>query len=772
MTSIDNIIRRTGSSTDKYDYSHEKMVVVEMLKSDEAKVLPKKPLFAIGRDIRSYVISTKNKAIVKGFLCPFSTLHYSVNLSIDYSVICTDRELMASVLCGDKNPQDKLEACLANWIRAYISNNRINDEEFITQFYKHQSNLKQFLSVEAKEKAGLVLNTEIVLENEGLLKRITINANSEEGTNWEVRVKDYSERLGLNIECGLDVDEEYKINALLKLNVEDELRQIVEQTVTRYLLDHVTLQEFKENLRTSIKKELIKRIEEACVPYGRYISFMNLTSSDQAIIPKNYPVIEHEVLCKIKNHEGFIPITNRVRVSLKNLGLFRESGIDSLKGEVNRLLDEIVQQEMFDRTYLDLILKLDEIKTSITDEFRAQMMKLGFAIKMHTIMPELEPLKLIDGFKVKRNAIFPTHDSRVEISLDVDIRGKIKDLNKDMVRGLIESQRNVEDKIIQFAIDTIENEVNILDPDKVYIDFKVSRNPEKPSVERRLKKAVRKRLEDFYIDDLTISLKIVEDKFSQHITAMTQAINLGKLNAFKVDIVSLRGEEHNEHITFEAEYKLNGIHPNGWYTFQSNMLGLENIDYSAQIKGINETLKRSISKVLNTFPIDSLRYGDYKDLGKIKLVAEEAVKEVAGELYGLSIDIVNLQRETTFWEEDIAQMNDRMAKDHFQFNRTASGLTHKSRMAELEALLEQKQKLVTSPQEDVQEELEEIEAKINKITHDTPTYNAIPNKDLKKKLGGPNTKNEFNLDDYISSNKQLGENTTNQNDEPDVTEEN
>ncbi len=764
MTPIENMIRKVESSSINNASTDEKVMIVEILKKNEVKLLPKKPFITLGKEIHYYLISTKKKVVVNDLFCNISGVGFKLNLLLQYAVKCRDTEKTAKVLCGYANLQERLDDLIKSTIDQYIKNQSIKDKEFALRFYEHQENLEQFIAFEADSKWGLNLTITAKPENEKHLKPILINSNSGSSSGWDVRVKDYEKRLNLSLECQIGIDEENREKAILHLNIEKELRAIIKKITLDYFINEVSLQVFKEKLKSSVKEELIQRINEKCSVYGRRVTFMNLSTTDSALQPSEYPIITYLVKCRIAEYTDTIEVNNEVLISLEDIGLFRTSDVDDLEDYIKKLLDRIVQDHLFDKTYLEVVLELEEPKQQIINEVKEELQKIGYSVKHHMVVPNLPPLELKNGFKIKREKIFVTNDSRVPVNIEISINGRILDLLNENVKTIIESQGNVQDTIYQKAENIIENQINELNPNVVFMYFNVPEKPDQKSVDQLLKEKIREEFQHFKIVNLNISLKLLENEITRHVSKLIHTITSSELNSFKVELVPLRGEEHVERVIFETEYKIIGVHPDGWFTYQTNAINNDKVNAEKQVEAINKTMKRGISEILETFPIDVLRYGEVTVLEKIKKIINVKINQLVAKAYGLNIEVLTFRREATLWEQDRLATNAETAREHFDNNRKAAAIANKSRLKELETLYKNKEELLESDIEAVADELAEIDKKINEITDQVPTYQIGQKKKVQKQLTEPHKSDEFSFEDYLDNytdpSKQIEESKT------------
>lgn len=770
MTPIENVIRRVDSMSIKLDAPSEQLIIAEVSGKGQVKVLASKPLITFTKDIRYYLVSMKKKAIVRNLSCSITTIKSQLNLIVDYSVTCQYPEKVVEKLVAEKNIQQRLDQFIIEWVMEYPKTENIEDETFISDFYVYQDRLAQSLADNALQ-LGLLLNIDIRPENAAHLKAITIKSESETSGAWEVRVKDYAHTISLTGECGLQVTEAGKAKAAVSLNVESRLRAIVRREVAAYLLEHITLQSLRTDLNSTIKQQIIARINGQCEKYGRSVTYLNLTAPDNLINPPEHPVIHHEVTdCRITDYSKSISVSNEVLIRLEDIGLYRSSSINALDEWIKEQLDTIVQEELFDQTYLDILLNLDGPKGKIKFRLEEGLKSVGYAVKHHLVVPNLAPLKLREGFKIRKEATLVTKDSRVPINLEITIRGKIEDLTICRVKSLVESMDNVEEVIEEEAIEAAEAVISRLNPDEVFMDFHASRNIKDTSVEKKLEESMKDVLKEFGIVNLRITLKLLESDITRYLQIILQAANTKKLNGLKIDVSPLRNEENSERVTFELEYQLRGVHPDGWFVFQSNVVNNEQTDFEGLVSAINLTLKRDIASVLETFPMHNLRYGSVKDLNVIRRIIELKIKQTIAKAYGLSIDLIVFKRGVTLWEQERLATNAATAKEGFNSEREAVEIVHKARMKELTELNEKRAELLKADPEMVEEELASVTKKIEEIVNEMPRYQIGQKTVTQKKLQAPK-KDDFSYDDYISSSKQL-EKGTSENSEKDETEDN
>ncbi len=407
---------------------------------------------------------------------------------------------------------------------------------------------------------------------------------------------------------------------------------------------------------------------------------------------------------------------NKVRV--KNVAL-----ITSVAGSVNEkkvrlegVMERATQEVLFGVSYAEVLLEFEHLRKQIKARINHYMLSMDCELKQHMIIPDLPELQLKHGVNIKEVYECPTQDDRVMVNLEVNLHARIVDLGAERIRVLLDRQMNILDGVKKSLSLCIESELRLKQPEEVFMYFHMSDAERGESVQQALSKAATTMLEGYGMSDFNISFKLMENELTRYLQKLINRINIEGMNSFEVEVVPLVNERNLGGVTFEMEYNLYGVHPGGWFKFQSSALYSDEANLEKRVSVINDTLKRTIREVLSTIPLGVLRYGDYTILKEIQKVVAAKTSEVAAKTYGLGIELINFHRNASIEEQ--SQYVDARAEVALEAGGSSEQNVEvfERNMLQLQKLWKKRILLLTQDETKAGDKLAETDRKIREVT--------------------------------------------------------
>ena len=615
-----------------------------------------------------------------------------LNILVTYLVSCDpgNEIKVAENLSVGAHPGAALQDLIVRWVKDY---EKQNQSAVLTSFYSHQGQLEANLARRADEEISLNLQVTISLEaEEEALKTIEIAP-----TNISVRVRDFPEKQNVRLKAELGVDESRKIFAVLYRNHIVDFESLVKEQIADFFASNVSLHGFQTQLQTaSFRQPLLDAIDAKLRAYGRKLDFLSLAGSGIRQ-PPEFKEFEHDVRYKIQGKEEVI-IKNAVQMMLQDSALFNMANVADLKSWVIENLTETVQQVLFDKQYIDLLIGFDSSKEEIRAEFTQRALTIGYSIKQLVTGPDLEPYQWLKNFTLKIEESFDVKNSRRPVKLSIVITLRINNLRD--VENYLNHQQHVPDEMQAAVIAEAKAFLHTIDPERFYLRFSYTDQEGEESVESTLDKKIRKRLnKDFKADIVSVTIAMGETEITRLHDELRRTPG-----DFRLDIKSFASGEPYQ-VVYTGSFRVEGVHYEHWDRFQSS---------NPTIDAIRSTLERHLISELKVLRREVLGYrtraqqkevvGVIQHLGRQQILAE----------FGLAIAISMVSREIT-GDEAIKQKETRriyeLAQVHSQ-RRIAEV------MGTISTLKTKRLELITGDAD--ADEIKEVEVKITTLESELP----------------------------------------------------
>ncbi|MCU0469977.1 MAG: hypothetical protein MUF58_15380 [Arcicella sp.] len=693
MNALDTIIRKISKENEK---TSEEVLVIINAKDNSS--LGQMPSFfeRINKSIELYAVSSINSVKCAGINFRFGEELIKIPFTI--SIVDGKENLATEILLKSEgvNLEDKLNNRIRRIVRNFVDEQKTGNE-----LPNDFDELKSYIKEQAKQLLHLKINAtigDIVTE-----KVIKINSKV-----FEIRVEE--EPLTMSFEL------EYEIDNLNKRNANADKYLKLEASLTKEIKDYllqknqVSLHNFVYHFDNKIKPELQQKFINTLEGLGlkmRYVVFA--TEAANSLKPKEDPIlIDHTFDSKIEEYNEKVNVNVVVRLKLRDLGQMRKVN----KGEQFaswfklKVLIPIVEKNLFGKTYKDLLLDINDIRKNIAKEIEAQANSVGYDVEYHVFFPDIKKLKLVEeGFSFKEiEGSYKTKDYRVSVPIVVIAKGKLDNL-KDIDPKYLQPQVDLENAIKETIIEAVTDILHKEEPEAIYLKFSIKDDENNENVKEKLENGIKDYLAKTYKinkDSLTINVRTGENDITDK--ALELRINNHKINFDIHPEESQTGDV--QLINYTLIFKVLGVRPDGWATFQENSKKRNSAEEIAEIKDLLlELLDNKLKKEKYDIHISSDPRAENYFNEKVLPVLEEV-----GFRFGLSLDLIMLKRNRTHLEKTVLDIK---VNDINESAKLSESNEHRETDEAIKVLRENlRYKIIKGADE---EEIDEIEKRIERL---------------------------------------------------------
>lgn len=626
---LDRIIKRVETPDPPVENARgERLVIVDARRGREC-VLDEKPFWTLGRDLRYFIVSAAGSAECLGPTCSVRDLPTgrTIEVAIRYEARCAsggERALALELGCHD-NPQLHLNRLLETWAQELLREQKREGEDVIAGFPRVKPLLERRLMDRARP-IGLDLEVVTGIKGEDELKTVQVHS-----VPFSVKLSDSDSDVLIRLQAELDVRPEQRIEAVLRRGKISELESKVRERTQAFMVEQVTLNDVYFDLKDGVRSRLKEVLDEMLAREGRSVTHLVLEAVGLEDVDRNL-TIEYPVSCKIKDPAEKVLLNNTLLLTLDDLGRWRLSRFSTLDEWCDRVLAPIAREEMFDLSYLDLLLDFSSTEAKIKGLVNRKAAEVGYSVHHHVVLPDLPPLELPKGFRVELEDELPTLDSRIEVGLQVVIDGKIPDLRK--IEYLLSPRVDVLREMKRVVLDEIKRVMHGVHPERFYMRFEHSDVADESPVEEEIREAIRQKVvEAFAVEKPTIVLKRKETPLTKRATDLCKGHH-----SFQLVCAPLRSGGGEEVIPFVVFFEVLGVRD--WFTFYSK--GYQSVD--EEVDAIKEILSEELKSKLEMVPQQQLQYRDIEDKSILaRHVFTRAVEKVC-EVFGLVVRILVVRR--------------------------------------------------------------------------------------------------------------------------------
>jgi len=658
----------------------------------------------------------------------------SLEVDLRYRLACPkdNEQTVITLLARDNDPAATLDsvvnAAVVGSDKRFISAGR----DLLIEFF----DLKEAWEGEIKRR---------IQAETGLAAEVTlyVGESSLEGIRFHsepspVAVTDYRrEELSFSASMRLEVDD--RALAMSRIREREKMEREILEQLRQTINENCTIRQFCF-ADAEFEGLLERKAESVARDYGRQVAQFKWKPRTPWRLPKLKDAITHQHSCRIKGCPDDIEVKHDVLMQLQDIPKYLRLEQDNIDTWTKETLERITQAELFNREFVDVAINFKPtIEELIRKQMESEAEQFGLVIKHISSLPNIEPLKLREGFQFHVDGEFSTRNTRVKVKLNVVGNGRVSDLEK--IKQYLRPGKDLVHNYIEPAVVQVTQDIlHGMTPHRFYLHFQHASSSyplatagedaeglsdrakpaEEKSVEHELTQQIRQTLEErFAVEDCHIVVKQVDTELTERLRHLLNATPHLSFN------VKPRG---GAEMTLHAAYRILGVVPDCWDVFQEGIRSP-----AEEIQAISElVIDRATQIMAHNIPIELLRYdsnegrnrleravfGGYQSAGG---VSTEGVNAVVERTHGLFIDVTAFRRDTTDQELLRVERTDLQLRDRLDLER--------GEIDQLKAVLarlhERELRLIESSDPDdpdlaaVREEMESVKVKIDELSGPT-----------------------------------------------------
>jgi len=549
----------------------------------------------------------------------------ALSLSVSYSATCTpgNEQRLAIAMCGGTRPGEIFHTLIAKWVNEFAGT---QPGAFIEQFFNRKDALKTYITNHALSEAGLTLGVDVSPDGLGDVSQ----AISVELKDLPVRLRDRDAGQQLTLSTQLIIDEPSKINAYLYQPSNEQWTTWVSETVSNYLAENVSLDEFCTGLnRGPVWAGLMSYLDSGLKMAGRRLAFLRLEGKwDRQGERLEFYESHINVEYRIQGYSEPITIKCTVQMILRNRALFLNSGASAPEDWLNTNLQEVVKLALFGKKYIDLLLRFNSLEREIKTKLSFRAAAIGYDIQQLITIPDLEEYTLLENITTEIYEEFSAKDSRSRVKLKLIIIARIRQLQD--VADYLNRDQDVRKKMREAILEETRQLLHTIDLARLYMRFYFT--------EKVGEETVAKLLEDKIRDVLTQKFKAEISTVTLHLETPYDRLLREIAQKIRVFSVTISGPRDIGAVTITGDFQVLAIHSDYWEKFQMMNLDLDEITVQ---------LEKNLLSEMEAVPLLALTYESAERARTVKNWVREVARNYVLETYGLVIEVSNLRRQIT-----------------------------------------------------------------------------------------------------------------------------
>lgn len=558
----------------------------------------------------------------------------SVKLKIGYQARCApgDEVRLVEALGPAEDPLSVVNRQIVFWVDDCVHRLRLPLDD---NFMSHAGTLKHELGERARRELGLTLALRVRLTGRERLETLHIGPKE-----LQVRVSGQRQRMGIQIELELPIDEALVVRAVRQLSLETVLERNIDRLVSRFFEEEVSLHDFHYSIETQVARALRSRIEEYVTGWGRYVDRLYLVGTTEVENLVEDLETSHEFYRELPEYPDPVMVQCKFLLSLIDVGRYVAAGSPPLESWAREAIERVTRSVLFSTRYSELIRCYDEKKSQIEEDMRAEAKTIGYTVEQLVTITDLQMEILQRPFTVPVIGEFATRAPRVLAGLETQITCRITDTSR--IEALLDRRQDVKAAIAALVHQRIATQLHNVEPEEFYLYFSTPRvavvTDDEPhlaqqTLDQRLRQETVDCLNEYFLAEVS---SIV---FKQTDTVITELLHelRRRPHTFPVE-VQPKGGAHLP-ATFDAVLVVKAVDSRGWHNFLECRPGPEDV-----VQTVRQALEFKLSEVrpdqLYSLPAEQLR-------GHINVWAIDRI----GEQYGLEVEITDLRRQHTREEE-------------------------------------------------------------------------------------------------------------------------
>lgn len=634
---------------------------------------------------------------------------YRVLPGVSFDIKCKatcPRGNEGKVIAGLFNPEEKFEAELQRkiqgWLKEYFEKNKLAD------ILNNTQKARVFLQQKIMDETGLSVIADVRLQNAEYLQPYTVNSKP-----FPVRVEDYANSLNLSFKTELVLLEGCESLAMQRYDSLAALPQQMQTIIERSIYKTIKLNVFFDELSKTVKPFLKKELNAYLQNEGRQILFLELNADPIIGDAEKRLDVECVREYKIADYSEQIKVKSTVVMKLVDLAVYKSAqslhNITDLSGWFkDNVISVQVKDILFEKNYEDILVDMDDIKKVIEEKIKDQAASIGYTVMQHVFWPELKKLDIVrKGFEiVLQDNKYLSSDSRVSVSLSIKVYGNISNLKtlKERNQRMLLPNVPIEQEMQNEVVKVVEEVLHKIEPERFFMRFRGTLEEE--AVDKTLVTNITGMLEKkFAVDGSSLRFIIspMENEVSQKVADLTKEIQ-----HIEVAVNPTLDSPYTEKIEFTLLFRIMGVLPSGWHSFQMNLKK----DALDEIHEIEKVLVMKIHESLVACRYQELMSQEQRYKKILKEEVLTGVFAAVSEKFGLFIDFIDYKRNVTITEIEASKSLENKVQKEEENARLLLEKQHASHSKIVDELSAERDALLKNGEF---EEAEEVESQIMKV---------------------------------------------------------
>ncbi|MBF0613589.1 MAG: hypothetical protein G8237_00545 [Magnetococcales bacterium] len=569
---------------------------------------------------------------------PASGLQLGLMLRYQAYVIEGQEEKFLRQLESPSTPGQEVDRLLRRWLKETLSG---NEKDFLENFSVRRDQIAQRCASLAREQAGLEMQIWLIYPHDSQLqKRETYNISK-----IPVKIRDFHEEQFFSLSASSDwIPEKIDLARIESCRSSLSNEDLLKAALQDYLLKSYSPQEFFTKVRNG---ELSRETQDHLNTVlnrrrGRNLLDFRLRLIEERPVKEFYDSLEHKVSVELIEFPKPVEVINQAQAHLVDYARYRLAGAPDLRSWFNEKIDYAVKQELYKKTYEDVLTGFSTIATDIKKKMSEWSEKIGYKIDPLVTKTETGPEKLLEGFRFELDDVeCKTASPQVTARLGVLITGKLIDLStvKPLLKQEIEGSGVIVRNIANLTRETIDGFMRDIDPQQYYMSFDVIDHKTKQSIKSKLvEEIIAKLTEKFKATDLDVKVRQEESEVTRKLTDL-----LKSHGSFQAEVFPLEGSYP---VPICGDFSVNGVDEEGWYRFKEC-----NFDMNKIGKDIETHLMTILSTMTEAQIMDGIIMRE-----RFENSMTMKIRNHICQLYGVSVNIFNVRKLQTVVEKDDADI--------------------------------------------------------------------------------------------------------------------
>lgn len=553
----------------------------------------------------------------------------SIKILPTYRLSCPpgNQRKVAEALYGESDdPAVELDRKMEGWIVEAAGDDPAG---FINTFLARRSHWQEHISEKVKDEIGLaVTSLELALDGEADLKTLRIELRG-----LLARPSDLGEEQTVDFAGDLRVNEQNRIDAIATHSQRWKLKDLITTEVVEFFLDRVTFEQLYGDLG-GVREELRRHLNARLAWAGRQFAGVYLSRVPR-LDEEEVPPYLNEVVPVLHDVPEYkeILIETSIRMVRQDAAKFKvNKPKKNLKEWLTDTVTQVVSNVFFGKTYVDILLKRDQLQNKVKAELGREAAAIGYDIRQLITIPDLEPIVWLEKIEFQIDEEFTTRVSQ-KVKLTVFVRAKLKNLRD--VESYLNRRQSVPSAMRDECIGEIRHFIHEIDTERFYTRFDFTTVPDEKSVRERIIEIVKESLErKFNAEVISVAPEQGETELAEKPKILMQ-----QWHDFEANIESRLDLGK---VTITGKFRVTGLGLNGWGSYESQTF---------EIEDVKKHIQHTISTTFSTYESQALSFTD----GASRDALERALKEVCGasvlRAYGLMITFDNVDRKGTELED-------------------------------------------------------------------------------------------------------------------------